>query len=779
LPTGLGKSEQARIALADYVRRAKTMGIPHQALVYVPTHRLAEEARRQVPNDISTALWQSRKANDVATGAPLCSNLRAVEAAETIGLNVERTACRRGRRGQKPILCSFYHECRYQAQKAAAKKADIIFCAHEYLFNPPSELKQIGIVVVDESFWQDGLSFSRIAVDGLGAELGSFPARQRNGKEDLDGTIQLSDLIFRLQRAVKVLLGWEPGTPFVLPSKCEYLTKAALEAEGLVAADGENERYFERSGVAAAKLEWARKVKVDLAPDSSEDVIKSRVHQFGFLGQLPKRAAMWRAVQELLSGSEAATGRLRTEIRTTHDGSVLYLRLNGRREIHKRITAVPIIVLDATLDIEIIRYYLPSIELELDLKVRRPHERITQVIGLPVGKSSLLQLGPGKRTQKEESRVDNKRQRLLETVRRLAAGRRCLVITHKELEPLFFDSGPNIEVAHFNAIEGIDSWRDVEVLVTIGRPLPSPTAVEDIAAALTGKPVSLPLYPSARPGGRPQSMIAQDRPIQLRGGAEVMLPCRIFEQQEAELVRRAVTEAAIVQAVGRARGVNRSSANPVDVWIILNDAVVPIQVDGVVEFGNLEPNRIDLMIERGLVPAWSADAAKLYPDLWPTAQAARKAYSRDGLDVERNRRRSVTEPYKDDDPTPNTRSVTGPYRYLSIRKSHTPLIRYQPEGQGQKPRLAMAEASNLLNARPRIEAVLGELALFEIITDERELNLTIVQWDLLAWRKPGSTVADRASMHGGSGFWRSHQGHGRLRLPQEVHQCFECRCTPA
>src|SRR6516165_8482362 len=33
LPTGLGKAEQARIALADYVRRAKTMGIPHQALV--------------------------------------------------------------------------------------------------------------------------------------------------------------------------------------------------------------------------------------------------------------------------------------------------------------------------------------------------------------------------------------------------------------------------------------------------------------------------------------------------------------------------------------------------------------------------------------------------------------------------------------------------------------------------------------------------------------------------------------------------------------------------
>ncbi len=75
--------------------------------------------------------------------------------------------------------------------------------------------------------------------------------------------------------------------------------------------------------------------------------------------------------------------------------------------------------------------------------------------------------------------------------------------------------------------------------------------------------------------------------------------------------------------------------------MILRDTVVPIAVRSVVDFRYLEPNNIDLTIERGLVPAWSADAARLYPDLWSTPQAARKAYSRDGLDVEHNRRRSV------------------------------------------------------------------------------------------------------------------------------------------
>jgi hypothetical protein len=313
-----------------------------------------------------------------------------------------------------------------------------------------------------------------------------------------------------------------------------------------------------------------------------------------------------------------------------------------------------------------------------------------------------------------------------------------LVITNKELESIFEDAGPNIEVAHFNAIEGIDRWRDVECLVTLGRPLPAPSAVEHIAAALTGKPISLPLRPAQRPGGRPQAMILEDQPVQLKSGGEVMLPTRAFELPEAELIRQAVTEAAVVQAVGRARGVNRSAANPVEVWMILGDTIVPLALDAVVEFGDLEPNTIDIMIERGLVPAWSADAAKIYPDLWPTSQAARKAYSRDGLDFERNRRRSVTQPYKEDGTASSPRSVTGSYKYRFIRKCHTPLIRYQPKGRGQKSRLALADPSNLAGARAQIEAALGELASFEVIAGEQQSG---PKRPVLVWGKPGSNLA--------------------------------------
>ena len=98
------------------------------------------------------------------------------------------------------------------------------------------------------------------------------------------------------------------------------------------------------------------------------------------------------------------------------------------------------------------------------------------------------------------------------------------------------------------------------------------------------------------------------------------------------MVRQAVPEAAIVQAVGRARGVNRTEADPVEVFLILDDTVVPgLEVDEVVEVADIEPGAIDHMIARGLVPQFPTDATKLYPDLFPSRSAAKMAYRRAGL----------------------------------------------------------------------------------------------------------------------------------------------------
>jgi hypothetical protein len=108
-------------------------------------------------------------------------------------------------------------------------------------------------------------------------------------------------------------------------------------------------------------------------------------------------------------------------------------------------------------------------------------------------------------------------------------------------------------------------------------------------------------------------------------------------------------EGEVVQAIERARGVNRTAANPVDV-LVMTDVVLPFPIEPV-EAADLEPSPIEMMLAAGDVGLENAaHAAICYPDLWPNADAARQAMHR------------------------AKRSVTNPYEELLIGECHTPPI---------------------------------------------------------------------------------------------------------
>ena len=130
-----------------------------------------------------------------------------------------------------------------------------------------------------------------------------------------------------------------------------------------------------------------------------------------------------------------------------------------------------------------------------------------------------------------------------------------------------------------------------------------------------------------------------------------------------------------------------------------------LTVDEVVELADIEPDAIDHMIARGLVPQMPTDAAKLYPDLFPNREAAKKAYQRDRLRTER------------------ARAARGwghrLIRYSSIKRCHQPpcvALRFQPGGRGQLPRFCIVDLVKVPDPRAALEAALGPLALFEVLT---------------------------------------------------------------
>ena len=129
ITTGVGKSDQLRLAVAgQYIPEAKRKGLPHRVLKLVSTHKLADEAREKMPNGVTVAVWQGRKATKLNTTEPMCLNLEAVEAAEEIGAVVEETACRKAKRGRMTVYCPFYDVCHYQRQKIPVARSRCRLC---------------------------------------------------------------------------------------------------------------------------------------------------------------------------------------------------------------------------------------------------------------------------------------------------------------------------------------------------------------------------------------------------------------------------------------------------------------------------------------------------------------------------------------------------------------------------------------------------------------------------------------------------------------------------
>ena len=81
-------------------------------------------------------------------------------------------------------------------------------------------------------------------------------------------------------------------------------------------------------------------------------------------------------------------------------------------------------------------------------------------------------------------------------------------------------------------------------------------------------------------------------------------------------------EGELIQAIGRGRGVNRTSATPLDIDI-LADVVLPITVSEAHRWDEVEASEIVEMLAEGVVLTSPADMAQCWPNIWATAEAAR------------------------------------------------------------------------------------------------------------------------------------------------------------
>lgn len=705
ITTGTGKSQQKRQGAAKFVLEQKRrQQLRRRVMFLVPTHRLADEASSKMMSvfgdlGISCAIYQSREAKDLKTGEPLCQNLDAVKTAQSIGADVQKVCCKKGK-----VKCRFFDSCAFQKQQEAAMFADVLFAAHEMMFSSLNRFGKdsFGLVIIDEAFSLKGIVLdprqTRMKLDQLSdRDLTNHPVRKKGRDVSLEDTKELREISTKLYSALAQMPDGR-------------LTKKAMTEGGAT-----NITYGQ-----AAKLEFKRMIKVQLRPDTPAEERAKLVEQYRYMRQVRRRARMWKALEEFMNGTEEIAGRLFLETITENGATTRYLRVLGKKSIHKTYTALPLLHGDATMEIELVRHHLPYITMLLDLEVLAPHEHTTQIVGVSVGKK-ILALPDETKGPEAFARQQARRDRLRALVIRLGRGRRTLVVCQKHVEDVFEDI-PNVNAAHYGAIEGLDRYGNVEVLITIGRPMPSPFAIQMSGSALMDKAVIV---------GR---RVKQERSVRFKDGTERTLTCTGYENEEANLLARAIAEGGVLQALGRSRAVNRTAQNPVNAFVILDDMTLPVPIDSLVHVSEIEPNAIDDMMTRGVVLEWPTDAARLFPDLFKDRKAAEYRYRRDGrvpamfaeAVYRRNRRASAAGAYSENrfasaGGEPN--NTIDNYLYSEFWLTSL-LCRFKPTGRGQRERRALLSPTMVTNAEALIESALGGLAAFELITGELDSGPT-------------------------------------------------------
>jgi hypothetical protein len=150
----------------------------------------------------------------------------------------------------------------------------------------------------------------------------------------------------------------------------------------------------------------------------------------------------------------------------------------------------------------------------------------------------------------------------------------------------------------------------------------------------------------------------------------------------------------VIQAIGRGRGVNRTADTPLTVFV-LADVVLPVPLGRLAQWPEVRPNVVERMAARGVVLRSRGDAHRAFPDLFETPKAAEHALSRAGVE-------------RYFPPIPLWIEIHRElgWKYLSVR--------YRPVGRGQQTRTVLVAPWKLRDLRALLEALVGELALYEV-----------------------------------------------------------------
>jgi hypothetical protein len=569
-PCGSGKTQQ----MAEHIALHET-GVVE---VYQPTHRLGDEWKASILSynpGKRVIVIKGREALD-AQKQPLCIKHQLANQLSQKGLSVYPNLCRSSQgKGKAPLECDRYQHCAYVQQFG---KADVYVYTHAHLPLKRGELEtwKPSLVVVDESFFQSCLQKLDVP-----AALLLHPALPPNAAaicRDIYQHLTHNDLAVGVRRILS-----------------QSTLTALNEARAAVIKANKAKLLPTMGAVQQAPL-------IALAVSFHALII--------FLQHLAWSALTNYRIQSL-----------------DFDATAQMLTVHHRRDItrfNSQATAPRFVLLDASASQMVIEPFftvgtIPPMHIDRKAVVTQCRStRCSNTSLIPASqKAPARQQDAADRLHDVQVLIDRLEGRGLQV---LVVGPSAITGNPTRNISSLLTVSPGSELAHFNAVRGVDHWKLLDAIVLIGRNQPPATSVEDIARALFwGSPNPLTL------SGQWTTVDKGYRAPGEFSGVDV----EVHADPRVQAVHEQMREEESLQAIDRLRLIYPTTVKRV---FVLSNLVLDLEVHQLLDWHDItHGTRLEQAKEAlacgvlPLRPKWLSDR---FGALWSTEKSAKEDVTR-------------------------------------------------------------------------------------------------------------------------------------------------------
>ena len=625
-PPGLGKTREAIDCAIRYqaeqqgkdwlslpIAEHNEAGVNAQTSIFVPRHQLAEELRAVIEGAfqergevIRVPILRGRE-NGGEEGKAPCRRWREARELARKGLPIYTNLCER-RADSEALQCPYFAGCEYIQTRQAAYAAPFVILVHSHL-GP-----EWGATAAERASWasddpadqEDDSAERRRYFNPKQANLiicdedptGSLVEQGKLCPEDIRelGTDGLGD---------KILAGLvDPG------GLLTYLRDQGVTADRL------------REAAEGARTAEKRRGQIT-SPDAGD----------GDLGQAAQSSPRLVRLSPVLT-------RLADELDCGRPGASYSLLVNdegliaqGRRPWvfdNQRL-----LLLDGTANPAILRQFVPQLQDLPELRVSR-NARLIQVRHLTFYRHSLVEPVAAAGEKGGMWRPTAPLAAVAEFIERVARECRTLVVTNKRVRCALTGETANgrlpvsapyagADIAHFGNLRGTNEFKHHEVVIVLGRELPSPRDAERLAKAIwydTKQSIRCIKEDKRGQVDYPKRRHAYT----MRDGSQQSVEVKVHPDPRVQAVVEQVREAEMVQAIDRLRLIH--SPRRKTVYIPCN-IPLGIPVDELVTWRQLAGDgRLTRALEACEENGWDAlplaakELSRLLPELWRTRKAA-------------------------------------------------------------------------------------------------------------------------------------------------------------